>query len=80
MFKSCKNIKELDVKNFDSSSVTDMTNMFSSCESLKNINLKNFKTQNVVMVGACSKIVKICKVLIWIILTQKKLLICRVCF
>lgn len=37
----------LDIKNLDTSSVTDMTNMFSYCSQLLNLDLSNFDTTNV---------------------------------
>ena len=47
MFYDCKSIKNLDLSNFNSQSITDMSNMFCGCKSLTNLNLSNFDTQNV---------------------------------
>ena len=40
-------MKELNVKNFNTSNVTDMTAMFEECVELNNIDLSNFNTSNV---------------------------------
>ena len=37
MFSECSNLKELDLENFDTTKVTDMTHMFYECRSLKNL-------------------------------------------
>lgn len=47
MFEGCKSLKELDVRNFDTSEVTDMSNMFSFCTSLTKLDLSHFNTSNV---------------------------------
>ena len=47
MFCSCKNLTSIDVKNFDTSKVTDMSCLFSYCESLTSIDVSNFNTSNV---------------------------------
>ena len=61
MFKDCKNILEIDLSNFDSSSVIDMKYMFDNCQSLTSINFKNFKTSKV---NALSCLFRNCKSLI----------------
>ena len=35
MFSECSNLKELDLKSFNTSNVSNMTNMFYECRSLK---------------------------------------------
>jgi len=47
MFSDCKLLTKIDLSNFDTSSVINMSGMFNGCLSLKEINLKNFKTKNV---------------------------------
>ena len=42
MFFECHDIIEMDLSNFDSSHVTDMSYMFRECESLTLLNLTNF--------------------------------------
>ena len=61
MFQDCKNILEIDLSNFDSSSVIDMKYMFDNCQSLTSINFKNFKTSKV---NALSCLFRNCKSLI----------------
>ena len=47
MFINCIDIAEIDLSNFDSSTVTNMLYMFQGCESLISINFKNIDTSNV---------------------------------
>jgi len=47
MFYNCKDITEIDMTKFDTSSVTDMKEMFSNCESLKYLDVSNLDTRNV---------------------------------
>ena len=47
MFSYCKNLTDIDLSNFNTQNVTNMSHMFIGCASLKNINLSNFNTQNV---------------------------------
>ena len=42
MFSECKSLKELNLNNFNSNNVTEMTFMFNECSSLIELNLKNF--------------------------------------
>ena len=44
MFLSMSNIVEIDLSNFDTSSVTDMSYMFYYCFSLSSLNVSNFDT------------------------------------
>ena len=46
MFDGCSALTTLDVSNFDTKNVTDMSNMFSGCR-LTTLDLSNFDTQNV---------------------------------
>ena len=47
MFWGCSSLKELNLNNFNTNNVTDMSYMFSRCSSLKVLNLINFNTNNV---------------------------------
>ena len=47
MFSECKQLTSIDLSNFDSSLITDISYMFYKCSKLKNINLANFNTSNV---------------------------------
>ena len=43
MFYNCKSLKKLNLSNFDTNKVTDMSNIFFGCSSLTNLNISNFK-------------------------------------
>ena len=47
MFKSLNSITEVDLSNFDTSNVNDMTNMFQNCGNLEYLNLNNLNTSSV---------------------------------
>ena len=47
MFKNCFGINEINLSNFDTSQVTDMSYMFSSCSNLASLNVSNFDTSKV---------------------------------
>ena len=47
MFYRCSNATFIDVANFDTSNVIDMSNMFAYCKSLIKLNLCKFDTSNV---------------------------------
>ena len=47
MFSGCVNITEIDLSNFDASSVIDMNSMFSGCSSLTSLDLSNFDASKV---------------------------------
>ena len=52
MFYNCSGLKNLNLNNFDTKNVTDMTKMFYNCSGLENLNLNNFDTKNVTdMIG-----------------------------
>ena len=46
-FTGCLNLTKLDLSNFNTSNVTNMSYMFASCESLKDVNLENLETKKV---------------------------------
>ena len=62
MFSHCSSLTNIDLSNFNTQNVTDMSWMFSWCSSLTNINLSNFNTQNVTnmswMFSGCSSLKK----------------------
>ena len=47
MFYNCKLLKNLDISNLNTFSVTSMKELFNGCSSIKSINLSNFHTENV---------------------------------
>ena len=47
MFYNIQEIVEIDLSQFDSSEVTDMSSMFDTCTFLNRINLNGFKTSSV---------------------------------
>ena len=47
MFGSCSALTTLDVSNFDTKNVTDISFMFSNCKALTTLDLSSFNTQNV---------------------------------
>ena len=47
MFANCPSLTSLDVSNFNTESVTDMSGMFINCSSLTSLDVSNFKTENV---------------------------------
>ena len=48
MFCQCSSLISLNITNFDTSKVTDMSYMFFNCKKLKEINLSNFDTSQVI--------------------------------
>jgi surface protein len=46
-FWGCSSLTSLDLSNFVTSNVTDMTGMFLSCSSITSLDLSNFDTSNV---------------------------------
>ena len=46
MFNRCSSLKEINLSNFNTNNVTNMSFMFYKCSSLKEINLSNFNTNN----------------------------------
>ena len=47
IFRSCSELKELNLLNFDTSNVVIMSNMFELCNKLEQLDLSNFDTSNV---------------------------------
>ena len=58
MFKGCSALKSLDLTNFNTAKVTNMSFMFSGCSALTSLDLTNFNTANVTdmssMFSGCS--------------------------
>ncbi len=63
MFYECKNLRKMDLSEFDTSKVTDMGWMFYSCQSLAEIDVSGFDTSKVInmysMFYDCSNLKKI---------------------
>ena len=59
MFGGFKSLTHLDLSNFDTHNVTEMSEMFFECTSLTELNLTSFNTSNVInmsfMFYKCSK-------------------------
>ena len=47
MFFGCKALTSLDLSNFNTENVTNMSSMFKGCEALTSLDLSNFNTPNV---------------------------------
>ena len=47
MFYGCSSLTSLNLSNFNTNNVNDMSEMFSSCSSMNFLNLSNFNTSNV---------------------------------
>ena len=60
MFNNCANLKQLNLKSFDTSSVLNMGMMFYGCQSITSLDLTNFRTKQVAnmggMFGKCLKL------------------------
>jgi surface protein len=60
MFSECSSLTNLNLSNFNTQNVTDMSWMFYNCSSLTNLKLSNFNTQNVtnmsLMFSECSSL------------------------
>ena len=47
MFYNCSKLNSLNLSNFNTNNVTNMSSMFYDCSSLTSLNLSNFNTNNV---------------------------------
>ena len=47
MFDGCSLLKDLNLSNFNTNNVTEMSHMFDGCSSLNELNLNNFNTNKV---------------------------------
>ncbi len=48
MFFECRNMVQVDLRDFDTTNITDMSTMFQNCSSLETLDLNNFNTENVI--------------------------------
>ena len=51
IFIECTSLTSLDLSNFNTNNVTNMSRMFYNCYSLTSLNLSNFNTNNVTNMG-----------------------------
>ena len=49
MFSDCSSLKEINIINFSTNNVKDMTGMFNKCSLLKELILYNFNTNNITL-------------------------------
>ena len=47
MLSNCSSLIKLNISNFNTNNVVDMSFMFNECSSLKDLNISNFNTNNV---------------------------------
>ena len=63
MFFQCSNITEIDLSNFNTSEITDMSYMFNGCKSLISLNISNIDTSRVknmeMMFLGCSSLISL---------------------
>ena len=63
MFHGCKALTQLNLSNFNTSQITDMSSMFAGCEKLTELDLSNFDTHKVTnmsgMFDYCKKLTKL---------------------
>ena len=57
MFADCNSLISINLSNFNTQNVTNMSNMFYKCKSLTSLDLSNFNTQNVIIWVVYSMIV-----------------------
>ena len=55
MFEECISLTNINLSNFNTNKVTNMSFMFSKCSSLININLSNFNTNNICKMSNLNK-------------------------
>ena len=60
MFNNCYNLTNLDLSNFITKNVTDMSGLFNNCKNLVNLNISGFKikkdTKREQMIEGCRKL------------------------
>ena len=63
IFQECSDVTEIDLSNFNTSSIKKMNGMFQGCTSLTSINFNNFDTSNIEsmenMFSGCSKLISL---------------------
>ena len=64
IFSGCSKLTSLDVTNFNTANVTDMSSMFANCLALTSLYLTNFNTEKVTnmekMFSSCKALTTIC--------------------
>ena len=55
MFYGCSSLTNINLSNFNTNNVIDMSGLFGGCSSLKDINLSNFNTNKVTDMRAMCK-------------------------
>ncbi len=55
MFYGCSSLTNINLSNFNTNNVIDMSGLFGGCSSLKDINLSNFNTNKVTDMRAMFK-------------------------
>ena len=53
MFSECSSLTSLNLSDFNTSNVQDMSSMFQLCSSLTSLNISNFNTNNVQNIKVC---------------------------
>ena len=53
MFFKCYSLTSLNLSNFNTKNVQNMSYMFNECSSLTSLNLSNFNTNNVITMRVC---------------------------
>ena len=48
MFSGCSSLEEINLSNFSTTNVKDLSYMFSGCSSLKELDISNFDTKNII--------------------------------
>ena len=51
MFHECSALEELNISNFNTNNVTDMSYIFSGCSSLKELNISNLNINNLTYIN-----------------------------
>ena len=51
MFYECSSLEELNLSNFNTNNVNDMSYIFYECSTLKDLNISNFNTDMAVIIG-----------------------------
>ena len=57
LFENCYSLTSLDLSNFDTSNVSNMSYMFSGCKNLENLDINHFKTSNVEDMQYCKAMI-----------------------
>ena len=49
MFYNCSSLRELNISNFNTNNVINISGMFFNCSSLNELNVSNFNTEKVII-------------------------------